>query len=266
MKKMRRLIPAFAMLLVAATMLSTASFAWFTMGTYAEVSGMEVQADATSSLLIVNKYDTTGELEKFQNATNTVDLTSYNASESLYPATYSEDFDSTLATVGDTTKVNPTGKYDAEEYGALEEVLESETNTSKYYIDYTVYLFAAGTAVTGKKLQVTVTPDAFTDSIHNAVTINFLVAETKGATPAFVEKINFETAKVAANSKVNLGAITIPVGLEGDTVGEYVTVIMRVYYDGELPDASATGKNYVRNERIVPDGTVGFSVRFDLVD
>ena len=33
MKKMRRLIPAIAMLLVSAVMLSTASFAWFTRRT-----------------------------------------------------------------------------------------------------------------------------------------------------------------------------------------------------------------------------------------
>ena len=52
MKKMRRLIPAFAMLLVAATMLSTASFAWFTMNEKVTASGMQIQAKSTGSLVI----------------------------------------------------------------------------------------------------------------------------------------------------------------------------------------------------------------------
>ena len=52
MKKMRRLIPAIAMLLVSAVMLSTASFAWFSMNTDVTASGMQIQAIADSSLVI----------------------------------------------------------------------------------------------------------------------------------------------------------------------------------------------------------------------
>ena len=52
MKKMRRLIPAVAMLMVAAVMLSTASFAWFTMNDVVTASGMQVQAKAAGNLLI----------------------------------------------------------------------------------------------------------------------------------------------------------------------------------------------------------------------
>ena len=52
MKKMRKLIPAFSMLLVAAIMLSTATFAWFTMNESVTASGMEIQAKASGNLLI----------------------------------------------------------------------------------------------------------------------------------------------------------------------------------------------------------------------
>ena len=52
MKKMRRLIPAVAMLMVAAVMLSTASFAWFTMNDQVSATGMQVQAKASGNLII----------------------------------------------------------------------------------------------------------------------------------------------------------------------------------------------------------------------
>ena len=52
MKKMRKLVPAFAMLMVAAIMMSTASFAWFTMNDQVTASGMQVQAKASGNLLI----------------------------------------------------------------------------------------------------------------------------------------------------------------------------------------------------------------------
>jgi hypothetical protein len=52
MKKMRRMIPALCMLLVSAIMLSTASYAWFTMNEQVTATGMQVQAEATGSLVI----------------------------------------------------------------------------------------------------------------------------------------------------------------------------------------------------------------------
>ena len=60
MKKMRKLIPAFAMLMVAAIMMPTASYAWFSMGTKATATGMQVQAKASGNLLIdINKMTAT---------------------------------------------------------------------------------------------------------------------------------------------------------------------------------------------------------------
>jgi hypothetical protein len=52
MKNTRKLIPALAMLLVSAVMMSTASFAWFSMNTQVTASGMQVKAQATGGLAI----------------------------------------------------------------------------------------------------------------------------------------------------------------------------------------------------------------------
>ena len=58
MKKMRKLLPAIAMLLVSAVMMSTASFAWFTMNSEVQATGMQVTAIAPASLWIKNDDDT----------------------------------------------------------------------------------------------------------------------------------------------------------------------------------------------------------------
>ena len=52
MKLTRKLVPAFAMLLVAAVMMSTASFAWFSMNTQVKATGMSVTAKTPASLEI----------------------------------------------------------------------------------------------------------------------------------------------------------------------------------------------------------------------
>lgn len=52
MKKARKIIPALAMLLVAAVMMSTASFAWFSMNTTATATGMQIKATSSGGLAI----------------------------------------------------------------------------------------------------------------------------------------------------------------------------------------------------------------------
>lgn len=53
MKKLtRKMIPAFAMLLLSAVLMSTASFAWFSMNTNVSATGFEVQATAPAALWI----------------------------------------------------------------------------------------------------------------------------------------------------------------------------------------------------------------------
>ena len=58
MKNTRKLIPALAMLLLAAVMMSTASFAWFTMNDTVQASNMQVTAVAPASLWISQNTDT----------------------------------------------------------------------------------------------------------------------------------------------------------------------------------------------------------------
>ena len=52
MKKMRKLLPAIAMLLLSAVLMSTASFAWFSTNTTAKADNVSVTVSAANTLLI----------------------------------------------------------------------------------------------------------------------------------------------------------------------------------------------------------------------
>jgi len=54
MRGTRKLLPALAMLLVAFVVMTTASYAWFTMNRSVSVTGMKVNVTAESNLLIAN--------------------------------------------------------------------------------------------------------------------------------------------------------------------------------------------------------------------
>ena len=54
---MKKLIPSIILLLISAILLSTASFAWFSMNTTVTVTGMEVQATTPKNLLIKGASD-----------------------------------------------------------------------------------------------------------------------------------------------------------------------------------------------------------------
>lgn len=74
MKATRKLIPALAMLLISAVVMSSASFAWFTMSRQVTAQGMNVSVTAPNNLLIkkTGDADTTYAEINTQQATNIV--------------------------------------------------------------------------------------------------------------------------------------------------------------------------------------------------
>lgn len=55
---MRKLIPAIIMLLISAILVTTASYAWFSMNTTVSATSMQIEAVAEDGLLIINELDT----------------------------------------------------------------------------------------------------------------------------------------------------------------------------------------------------------------
>ena len=75
MKLSRKLIPAFAMLLVSAIMMTTASYAWFSINTNVTAKGMKVNTTASDSVLIVEALlDGENSEKKVDDANFTTDL------------------------------------------------------------------------------------------------------------------------------------------------------------------------------------------------
>ena len=163
MKKFKKLIPALALLLVSAVLMSTASYAWFSMNNKVTVTGMEVTTKVSSNLLIAPANDEaqfttklaqtrTGILEPVSTKTgkaffyttdalaNGKKATAITGSGAVPYVSYSEGESLTNSTAGKTA-------YD-EDFIVAYGVSSSSVTTStvRYgYIDYTFYLKATST-------------------------------------------------------------------------------------------------------------------------
>ena len=254
MKKMRKMIPAIAMLLVSAVMLTTASYAWFTISTDASAVGMSVKAEAASSMLITKALG----LADWQAANGQVDLTSQNATTALVPATHDSNFTNGLKQVGDASKVDPiTGAYTQTGEGAW------IASTSANYVEYTAYLGVTGADMTVPYLNAEISiANALTYEVHNAVSVDFYINDNYGGT------MNLKSANTTAKTyNIDIAKdLVIPVSLQvgengaAEATGKYVTIKMRVYFDGalQIPDSN---DYYVRNETATTNN-IGFSVKF----
>ena len=138
MKLSRKLLPAIAMLLVSAVMMSTASFAWFSTNTTATANGFQVQVSAAKNLLIKDSgatdykssvvYDDEEAIKKNLSPASTDPSTITNADPApvfysiadagdMDPDSYEAAADTTFATtttnyVKKTVNLNATGEYD----------------------------------------------------------------------------------------------------------------------------------------------------------
>ena len=304
MKKMRRLIPAIAMLLVSAVMLSTASFAWFTMSTHATAGGMKVQATASSSLLIAGANTE----EAFLTASGEYTF-EMDEAKALKPATHYSNqalADNDTATAGlvtvDATKVTASsGAYTGTTYVGID---EDTANNSNYYIDFVTYIGSTGSAIDGQDLYayINLTKD-LEYLLHNAVSIDFIVDEsstddnsaTGAKTPSYIGTVNLETVDAGAKNYASIKLatnITIPQAIvvdqttepavdengdeiEGETVvtgsttelGDTIKITMRVYIDGALQDKKTSGASADTTyvrNAVTVLDEIGFGVRFEV--
>ena len=118
MKNTRKLIPALAMLLISAVLMSTASFAWFSMNEQVTATGMEITAQSDNVWLAINEgasFDATKAVTVFTSQStatlypvalkDSVDLTAGIPSGGMYQASlwyyaYSNNAASSAATTG----------------------------------------------------------------------------------------------------------------------------------------------------------------------
>ena len=213
MKKMRRLIPAFAMLLIAATMLSTASFAWFTMSTNVTASGMQIQAQADSSLVISREPLT------YNSGLASVDFAA--PVKKLVPMTYGEytATGATTATKGWVVPTNTAGINSTTGAMVAGDVYKSANATAgTNYVEESIYIASAGAEMTDKQLTITLTAP---------------VIATGSASKAYAAAIYVVTDKTsAAWQKTG----TVGVDAEPDAI---------IYVDQAVTDEDTDGRHKV---------------------
>lgn len=129
MKLSRRLIPAIAMLMVSAVLMSTASFAWFSMNTKVTATGLSLTVEAPTASLLISQNDSTG-------FGSTIALANHNDN-----MTSSEDGEPyTIDPVTDDTSNKKFYKLTADGMALVDQagtVSNKELTNEKYYIEAT---------------------------------------------------------------------------------------------------------------------------------
>lgn len=256
MKATRKLIPAIAMLLVAIVLMSTASYAWFSMSREVFASGMSLTAKAPSNLLISNEiggtYGTTAALASGNKAT-------------LYPASSWNGATGSFFTAKSITTIEggaPTSNDD------LEAV---EGGDGTYYKDFTFYLKNTG----DDAMNITISGLAVAGTPAGANSVRLALVNYKIGTGPDVN--------VTANNVLKLTGASYPTGIKGPVqalsdfkgvadganiadaatelipvpaVSDVVIVTVRVWFEGQ--DASC--KNSMNME------ADAFEVSFKFVD
>ena len=219
------------------------------MNTTVTATGMQVKASTASSLVIT---DTAANINT--TATNTQGMTANTSSlvpaTHLIPATHSLTYtegDSYLVYVSNPGDVDAVTGY-AQSGKTLTYAKCVNADPVFYYIDYTVYIASKGAEITGQDLKATITPDT-SKALYNAISIDYWLNDSYVVTDSFADAADAET--VLSNG-------TIPSASAASN--NYLTVKMRVYFDGALESGTA-GTAYVNNGN-VDVNAVTFSVAF----
>ena len=166
-KTNRKLIPAVAMLLVSAIMLSTSSFAWFSMNKQADVNNMQVTATANSNLLI-----------SFSSTSGFTNSIASSKAYTLVPASTAKAASPSFFVVNKTGAIaSDDAKY------ALDTTFKADSTGNSNgagFLKETVYLKATGaSAITGIKAKIEVAHTGTTASaLESSLRIMLVVADT----------------------------------------------------------------------------------------
>ena len=216
---MKKLIPALCMLLVAAALLGTSTFAWFSMNTQVNATGMKVKATALGSLVIQQdeapaaNYTETSITMEAPDSTAILDATHDDAQ-------ISGSFITGLKTVASENRTGiPTTS------GAYSGTYETVAVDTPYYIDYVVYIASKDAAIEGQSLTATFSAAAGTN-FANAVAIDIY----QGTAGKDTYKGTVHAASTGNSVTWGDNRITIPAS--DGTAGIMIT--MRVYIDGAV--------------------------------
>lgn len=254
---MKKLIFAAILLLVSATIMSVASFAWFSMNTQVYATNMQVKATTGPSLVISASTNFTA---------GTTEVSKSGVDVTLMPATKQVDgmLDGTashaalaasstglvyVANSGDVAVDTGLAKAGKTLYYAAATTQAVDGGDPGFYFDYVFYIAAEGAnVIDAGKLVMNIDPldlSAFdpAEVVLQAATVQTLVNDAAVGNPVALKD------GVTAHELVpDLSVTNIPNGAPGE-VSSAVKITLRVYIDGALMDTATT--TYVKNISIV---------------
>lgn len=223
MKKLKKLIPAFCMLLVSVAMLGTSTFAWFSMNKEVKATGMQITAKSDSVYLLIMQGEQTAQQVQTNNSA-TAEITN-SGNTAMLPAaheTITKTEDAELK-AGDTysnwyyqTAAKP-DKSDAETNAAKTKL--TTTSFSQYVLEYTYTITLAKGSLAQGKLTATAkitAQNSATGSERTIDPVKVLVTTTQKAA-------EFTTTNMTTAQDLYAGSIT-------DTTA--IVVKVYIYLDG----------------------------------
>ena len=155
MKNTRKLIPALAMLLLSAVLMSTASFAWFSMNATVTATGMQIEAKSDQTFLLISATKTTA-AEIQADALLEVEIENQaKEAYTVYPTRVKpvEDGDDPITSENITFQYAVGTDYDTGTAKGNYYDVDSN-NISDYVVEYVYYLTVADNAVPASDIVV----------------------------------------------------------------------------------------------------------------
>ena len=273
MKKIMKLVPAFIMLLVSAILLSTATFAWFSMNTQVMATGMKVEAKAEEGIVIANSGKvnwTSLENASYSNVaqlypTSTSDtLTWYHSSSQEADDANSGHAATELINLvfSDTTNNEGVGYVESGDTNGFQ-----NNEDGAYYLMNKFFVRSSGNALTNTTLYInTVTVESTQNSTAHALenldaslrvaividSVAYIYAPNVTKNPTFSYTVNGATAVTALNPvQATAGGTGIGAYGAGKNVATTITTISNlpasavevdiyVYFEGEDENCKST--------------------------
>lgn len=244
MKKFKKLVPAFCMLLLSAVMLASGTYAWFSVNDRVSATGMQVEAKANTKFLVITNELNEG---KFPTATTSTEIgfkkhedsgivEGVNHTNTLYPVFKATAENKDTITVTDGSKTLEVGNWYtanstkagsvAGDGNAIHHVSDVEFKAGDYFMVYTAYVGLAANSIKVENGTLTLTlVDKTSEKYGAGVTANsaiHCIAAVKQGTTAAVADDFKDLATAKAFTGVELAA--------DETT--FVTVTVYVYVDG----------------------------------
>ncbi len=269
MKLSRKIVPALALLLISAVLMTTATFAWFSMNTRATATGMQMETEAGDNVLIANDKTMTKvtDLTKFQTAlvatsdvANLRPVSSVNGANFYYVKGFQvSGSGSAVSPDALGTGYEPYAAYDPTNLEAFK--ANYRVDALKSIVGYTEYAFQvmatnaadvaqdlvidtldltySGSANIDKAFRVAVFADEFTGASVSTETLVSILRPTGAAYFDSNKAVSAADARTPV-SNLDAGAVIASDLPAGET--KFYRVVVRVWLEGE--DTTCTNATF----------------------